>query len=107
VAWYGRLTGDKTSYLTSHPLDKAAALKAPTLGLYAGEDAGISQTSVEAMKAALAAQTGNAAAQASQFVVYPGVPHAFHADYRPTYREKEAKDGWQRALAWFRQHGVA
>ena len=107
VAWYGRLTGDKTSYLPSHPLDRVAALKAPTLGLYAGADAGISQASVEAMKAALAAQTGNAAAQASQFVVYPDVPHAFHADYRPTYREKEAKDGWQRALAWFKQQGVA
>jgi carboxymethylenebutenolidase len=107
VAWYGRLTGDKTNFLPSHPLDRVAALKAPTLGLYAGADAGISQASVEAMKAALAAQTGNAAAQASQFVVYPDVPHAFHADYRPTYREKEAKDGWQRALAWFKQQGVA
>lgn len=107
VAWYGRLTGDKTPILPSHPLDRVAALKAPTLGLYAGADAGISQASVDAMKAALAAQTANPAAKASQLVVYPGVPHAFHADYRPTYRETEAKDGWQRALAWFRQHGVA
>ena len=107
VAWYGRLTGDKTTFLPSHPLDQATALKAPTLGLYAGQDAGISQASVDAMKAALAAQKSNAAAQGSSFVVYPGVPHAFHADYRPSYREREAKDGWQRMLDWFRRHGLA
>ena len=57
------------------------------------------------MKAALA--TGNGAAKASQFVVYPGAPHAFHADYRPSYRKEAADDGWKRRLAWFKTHGVA
>jgi carboxymethylenebutenolidase len=57
------------------------------------------------MKAALA--VGNPAAKASTFVVYPGAPHAFHADYRPSFQKEPAEDGWNRALAWFKQHGVA
>ena len=61
--------------------------------------------SVEAMKAAL--KTGSAAARASEFVIFPEAPHAFHADYRPSYREQAAQDGWARMLTWFNQHGVA
>lgn len=56
------------------------------------------------MKAALA--SGSAAARASQFVVYPDAPHAFHADYRPSYRQGPAEDGWTQALAWFKAQGV-
>jgi carboxymethylenebutenolidase len=57
------------------------------------------------MKAAL--QQGSAAARRSEFVVYPDAPHAFHADYRPTYRKEAAEDGWKRCLAWFKAHGAA
>jgi carboxymethylenebutenolidase len=39
--------------------------------------------------------------------VYPEAPHAFYADYRPSYREEAAADGWQRMQAWFKQYGVA
>jgi carboxymethylenebutenolidase len=67
-------------------------LKAPVLGLYGGKDTGIPLESVEAMKAAL--KTGSAAARASEFVIFPEAPHAFHADYRPSYREQAAQDGW-------------
>lgn len=75
------------------------------LGLYGGKDTGIPLESVEAMKAAL--KTGSAAARASEFVIFPEAPHAFHADYRPSYREQAAQDGWARMLTWFNQHGVA
>jgi carboxymethylenebutenolidase len=75
------------------------------LGLYGEKDAGISLDSIAKMKAALA--TGPAAAQASEFVVYPDAPHAFHADYRPSYRAEAAQDGWARCLRWFKSHGVA
>jgi len=75
------------------------------LGLYGGADPAIPLDSVEKMKAALAA--GNAASRGSQIVVYPDVPHAFHADYRPSYRKAAAEDGWKRCLAWFKAHGVA
>ena len=105
VAWYGRLVGTSNANTPRHPVDLAGQLKAPVLGLYGGADTGIPLDTVERMKAALA--QGPAAARQSQFQVYPEMPHAFHADYRPSYRQAAAEDGWQRMLAWFRQHGVS
>lgn len=105
VAWYGRLVGAKSDLNPKHPVDVAGDLKAPVLGLYGGADTGIPLDTVEQMKKALAA--GSAAAKKSEFVVYPDAPHAFHADYRPSYRKEAADDGWKRALAWFKANGVA
>lgn len=107
VAWYGRLVGASNAVNPKHPLELAASLKAPVLGLYGGQDGGIPLTTVNEMKEALAAAKGNAAAQASEFVVYPQAPHAFHADYRPSYRKDAAEDGFARTLAWFKTKGVA
>ena len=99
VAWYGRVggtfvPGDKT------PMDVVGQIKAPVLGLFGGADAGIPNESVEKFFAALAA-AGNSR---SEVVIYPDTPHAFHADYRPSYRKDKADDGWKRATAWFKQH---
>ena len=105
VAWYGRLAGQASELSPKHPVDVAAGLHGPVLGLYGGADTGIPLDTIDKMKAALAA--GNAAAKASTFVVYPDAPHAFHADYRPSFRKEPAEDGWKRATAWFKQHGVA
>jgi carboxymethylenebutenolidase len=105
VAWYGRLVGVPSATSPKHPVDLAASMRAPVLGLYGAEDTGIPQQSVEQMKKALAA--GSDAARRSQFVVYPEAPHAFHADYRPSYRKDAAEDGWRRCVAWFKDHGVA
>ena len=108
VAWYGRVIGEKTENSPRHPVDIATELKAPVLGLYGGADTGISLESVEQMRTALAnAAPKNPAAKASRFEIYPDAPHAFHADYRATYREGPAKDGWEKCLAWFKQNGVA
>jgi carboxymethylenebutenolidase len=109
VAWYGRLVGQPSANTPVHPVQQAAMLKAPVLGLYGGQDTGIPLDTVEQMKAALASAgaAGNAAARASEFVVYPDMPHAFHADYRPSYRAGPAQDGFARALAWFKAKGVA
>ncbi len=105
VAWYGRLVGEKSALNPRHPVDVAGALKGPVLGLYGEKDGGIPLDTVATMKSALAA--GSAAAKKSEFVVYPDAPHAFHADYRPSYRKEAAEDGWKRCLAWFKSHGVA
>ncbi|MEW6097988.1 MAG: dienelactone hydrolase family protein [Pseudomonadota bacterium] len=105
VAWYGRLVGNQTELTPRHPVDVAGRLKAPVLGLYGGQDSGIPLDTVDKMKAALA--QGSEAARRSQFHIYPDAPHAFHADYRPSYRKEAAEDGWKRCLAWFKQHGVA
>ena len=102
VAWYGRLVGDTNEMTPAHPIDIAPMLKAPVLGLYGGKDAGIPLESIDKMKAALAKGTSK-----SEFVVYPNSGHAFHADYRPSYVEADAKDGFARCLAWFKSHGVA
>ncbi len=108
VAWYGRLIGEKTEGNPKHPVNIAADLKAPVLGLYGAADTGISLESIDQMRAALAqAAPKNRAAKACQFEVYPDTPHAFHADYRASYREGPAKDGWEKCLAWFKKMGVA
>jgi carboxymethylenebutenolidase len=104
VAWYGRLVGNTTAQTPAHPLALASQLKAPVLGLYGAADAGIPLDTVEKMKAALA--LGPGAAKSSQFVVYPDAPHAFHADYRSSYRKAAADDGWQRMLNWFKKQGA-
>lgn len=105
VAWYGRLTGASNAANPVHPYDITSRIHGPVLGLYGGADQGIPVDTVEEMKRRLA--QGSAAARASEFMVYPDAPHAFHADYRPSYRKDAAQDAWTRALAWLRRHGVA
>jgi carboxymethylenebutenolidase len=109
AAWYGRLVGTASELQPKHPVELAGSLNAPVLGLYGGQDGGIPLATVDQMKAALleAGTKGNAAAKASQFVVYPDAPHAFHADYRPSYRAEAAADGFKRALEWFKANGAA
>jgi carboxymethylenebutenolidase len=109
VAWYGRLVGATSSLNPKHPVDVAGSLHGPVLGLYGGQDTGIPEATVQTMMGALAqaAIAGNAAAKKSEFMVYADAPHAFHADYRPSYRKKEAEEGWKRCLDWFKAQGVA
>ena len=104
VAWYGRITSGRSPNDASNknPLDLAGELKAPVLGLYAEKDNGIPLADVEKMKAALKA----AGKTTSDIIVYPGVQHGFHADYRPSYDKEAATDGWARMLAFFKKHGV-
>ncbi|WP_301100747.1 dienelactone hydrolase family protein [Propionivibrio sp.] len=105
VAWYGRIVGPVSDLTPKNPIDIADQLKGPVLGLYGGQDQGIPLDSLEQMRKALV-DSGNAASKASAIHVYADAPHAFHADYRPSYRPQEAADGWQRLLAWFKQNGV-
>jgi len=100
VAWYGRVVGDATPNTPQHPIDLAARIRQPVLALYGGADAGIPNETIERMMAALKA-AGNTA---SELVLYKDAPHAFHADYRPSYRKEAAEDGWKRAVAWFTRH---
>ena len=85
-----------------NPVDIAHTLKAPVLGLYGGQDAGIPLDDVHQMQDALAG--GNEMAKASQIIVYPESNHAFYADYRPSYNEPDAKDAWTWALDWFKRY---
>lgn len=105
VAWYGRIVGANNALTPKNPIDIAGQLNGPVLGLYGGADTGIPVDTLAQMQNALAA--GNKASRASEFVLYREAPHAFHADYRPSYRKDAAEDGWKRCLAWFKAHGVA
>lgn len=104
VSWYGGLNPVPVT-MPKTPHDVAVGLHAPVLGLYGGADAGIPVAEVARLQEVLKA--GNKNAQASRFVLFPGVGHAFHADYRPSYRKEAAEGGWQQMLAWFKAHGVA
>ena len=101
VAWYGPIAGATSAIQPRTAGDVAAELKCPLLGLYGGQDASIKVADVQA-----AAARARAAGQDVQITAYPDAPHGFHADYRPSYREADAKDGWQRMLAFFTAHGV-
>jgi carboxymethylenebutenolidase len=105
VAWYGRLVGAANDLTPKNPIDLVANINGPVLGLYGGADTGIPLDTVEKMKEAL--KGGSAAAKKSEFVVYDGAPHAFHADYRPSYRQQPAEDGFKRAVDWFKANSVA
>lgn len=101
VAWYGRLTGKSSPMTPRHPVELAGALQAPVLGLYGGNDASIPQEDVEAMREAIAS-----AGKRAEIAVYPEAGHAFHADYRPSFRAADAANGWVRMLEWFRTNGL-
>jgi len=101
VAWYGRLDDPTTTNQPKQPIDLAADIRVPVLGLYGGQDQGIPMSNVEEMQAALKKAGGK-----SEIHVYPDAPHAFHADYRPSYRKEAAEDGWKRMLDWLKKNGV-
>jgi carboxymethylenebutenolidase len=102
VAWYGPIDRPRTALQPKYPIDPAADLKCPVLGLYGGADQSIPVESVERMAAAC-----KAAGKTCEFKIYPDAPHGFNADYRPSYNAADAKDAWARMLAWFKKYGVA
>jgi carboxymethylenebutenolidase len=99
VAWYGPLKAGP--YPRTPPLDAVKDLKCPVLGLYGGQDKGISAADVEAMRAAIKAN-----GKTAEIIVYPDAQHGFLADYRPSYNQAASEDGWKKMLAWFAKYGV-
>jgi carboxymethylenebutenolidase len=100
VSWYG-IDRPASPLTPKNPIDVIAELRCPVLALYGGADTGIPQATIDKRQAACDADRKTCA-----FKVYPGAPHGFNADYRPSYRADAAKDGWARMLAWFKQYGV-
>ncbi|SFS85699.1 dienelactone hydrolase family protein [Methylobacterium sp. yr668] len=101
VAWYGPVGGERTDIQPRTAGDVAAEIHAPLLALYGGADTGIPVAAVEEAR-----DRARAAGKSVELVVYPDAPHGFHADYRPSYRREAAEDGWKRALAFLKSHGV-
>jgi carboxymethylenebutenolidase len=101
-AWYGRLVGAASPMNPAHPIDLVDKINAPVLGLYGGADQGIPNDTVEKMREALKAK-----GKKSEIILYPDTPHAFHADYRPSFRKEQAEDAWKKLTEWFKKNGVA
>ena len=102
VAWYGPIKGATSDIQPKTVMDIADQIHAPLLGLYGGKDTGIDVADVQA-----AAEKARKAGKTVEIHIYADAPHGFNADYRPSYRKADAEDGWQRMLAWFKQHGVS
>jgi carboxymethylenebutenolidase len=101
VSWYG--PDRKINALQpQNPIDVIPELKCPVLALHGGQDKSIPQETIEKREEAC-----KAAGKSCEYKIYPDAPHGFNADYRPSYRAEDAKDGWARMLAFFKQHGVA
>jgi carboxymethylenebutenolidase len=100
VAFYGTLV-DKNDAAPKNSIELAPEVKEPVLGLYGEADAGIKVEQVKEMEAAL-----KKAGKTAEFHIYPGAPHGFHADYRPSYNKAAAEDGWKQMTAWFKKYGV-
>jgi len=96
VAWYGRLVGEPGALQPTHPIDVAARLNAPVLGLYGDLDKGIPVADVAAMNAAL-----KAASDPGFIRLFEGADHGFLADYRPSFNAVASKKAWDMALEWF------
>lgn len=101
VAWYGRLAGETNELQPKFPVDVAADLKAPVLGLYGGQDSGIPAESIEKMREAL-----KKTRLETDIEVFPSASHGFFADYRPSYNKEAAEAGWKRLRDWFKRFGV-
>jgi carboxymethylenebutenolidase len=101
VAFYGSLVDPQNPAWPKSPMELAPEMKAPVLGLYGEADQGIPVSQVEQMKAALK-EWGKTA----DIEIYPGAPHGFHADYRPSYRKEAAEDAWRRMEDWFKTYKV-
>jgi carboxymethylenebutenolidase len=98
VAWYGPVSrtyhaGDRSA------LDIVPNIGAAVLGLYGGDDPGIPVDTTTAIDAAM-----KKAGKTGEIVTYPGAPHGFFADYRPSYRKDAAEDGWRRTVDWFSRY---
>lgn len=99
--FYGRLVGDATELQPKHPIDVVKDLKAPVLGFYGAKDKGIPLESIEKVRAA-----ATEAKKPVEIIVYPESEHGFHADYRPSYNEKDARDAYIKMLAFFKKNGM-
>ena len=101
VSYYGLLDGMKSDIKPRDPVDFAAEIKVPVLGLYAGIDGFVKPEVIDKMTAGL-----RTSGSGSEIVVFPNVNHGFNADYRPTYDKIAATYASKLALDWLKERGV-
>lgn len=101
VAFYGMLRhGRPGPAKLPPPLETAATIRCPLLGLFGGDDPLIPATDVEALRADLE-RSGRPFA----LHTFPGAGHAFMNDRRPeSYRPDVARRAMDLAVAFLRDH---
>ena len=100
-AWYGPLGGTPNPLQPKTVMDIADTITVPVLGQYGGKDNGIPLTDIARLETILAQGKSG-----SEIAVYTDAGHGFNADYRPSYNAKDATEGFERLLAWFKAYGV-
>jgi len=75
--------------------EELLALSCPLLGFYGGDDHRITDA-VPTM-----AKTIEEVGGSFEYHIYPGAPHAFFNDTRPSFRVDAARDAWARLLGFF------
>ena len=101
VSYYGLLDGMKSPIKPQDPVEFAATLKVPVLGLYAGIDDFVKPAVIDQMRAGLV-KSGSG----SEIVIFPNVNHGFNADYRPTYDKAAATYAQKLTTDWLKERGV-
>lgn len=81
------------------PVQRAAEIAAPILGLMGGADQAITAQDVDEFDRAL-----DAAGVEHELVTYDGAPHSFF-DRRYEEHAEASEDAWQRVLAFLDRHG--
>jgi carboxymethylenebutenolidase len=100
VAWYGPPgRGYKDEPQPVSGFDVAKDIMCPFLGLFGEEDKNPTPEEVHKFEALLKEHNRNV-----EIVIYPAAGHAFHADYRQSYRAEAAKDGWTRCVGWLNRY---
>ena len=103
VAWYGRLVGEPDELHPKNPIDLVGRAQGPgPRPLRRGRPGHPGRVGREDARG-----PEGRPARPREIVLYPDTPHAFYADYRPSYRKDKAEDGWKRLLEWFKKNGVA
>jgi carboxymethylenebutenolidase len=94
--------GQSSAIKPRTPLQSVADIKCPILGLFGEADTGIPVSDLRPMETAM-----REAGKRFTLVIYPGAPHGFHADYRPSCRKEVAEAGRRLMLEFLRANGVA
>jgi carboxymethylenebutenolidase len=90
VIYYGRLTSDTASL---------SSISWPVLGIFGGLDQGIPVDSVRQFEATL-----NELGIPNEVYIYENANHAFANPSGDRYSPEDAKDAWQKTLAFFEKH---
>lgn len=78
------------------PLQYTAGLQSPLLGLFGEEDHGPTPEQV-----AMHEQELKKLGKTYEFHMYPNAGHGFFYQNRPSYRQEQAVDGWNKVFAFF------